>query len=270
MQKITAVVLHYENEKLTNQCVDSIEKTAPNVRVIVVDNYSPSAYKRDHAIILRNDNRDAVSGMNLGFYHAVHCLHSDFVVNMDNDVICLPGWLDPLLSEMNRNPKTGIAGGKQWDEKKTCWRSVGMDLIGGHLFRNAPVLRESVFWIQGSFVMMRSRMMKKIGLHDERFRIICSDSDYCLHAKDRGWDVVFVPESEVIHLGGASYTGPCESWAEDNIKLVHKWSGISAYQMLHGFPLDIKDNRHIKMKFEVSDAKCLRPDPDVREGKLHK
>jgi GT2 family glycosyltransferase len=253
MPKVIAVVLHYENEKLTNQCVDSIHKTAPDVEILVVDNNSPTPYKREGKVLIyRNDNRQAVSGMNYGFLKALE-LEAEYIVNFDNDIVCLEGWLKPLLGVMEKDAKVGIVGGQQLTEDKTMFRSVGMDLVGGHLYGNWPKEEQEVTWIQGSAVMMRADMMRKIGVHDDRFKILCSDSDYCLHAKDRGWKVVFTPESRVIHIGGASYTSVCETWKQDNENLLWKWSGKAAMKMLDGFPIDSTKKQYLEVKYSVRE-----------------
>jgi GT2 family glycosyltransferase len=252
MDKVVAVVLHYENEVMTEQCVDSIKKTAPSVNILVVDNFSPTEYKREDVNVIRNDNNMSVSGMNLGFFYALYNMDADFVVNVDSDIICLDGWLEPGLKAMHEHPEVGIVGGRQWTADMKTHRSVGQDLIGGHLFGDAPNTEESVMWIQGSFVMMRGDMMRRIGLHDSRFQIICSDSDYCLHAWDRGYAVLFVPDFQVIHLGSASYGKEAvETWREDNEKLIGKWFGITAMHRLKDFPYDINSERRISVKYDL-------------------
>lgn len=254
MPKVVAVVLHYENSEMTNKCVDSIRKTA-DCDVLVVDNFSPTVYARDDVPVIRNDNRWSVSGMNFGFYHALYNMNADFVVNFDNDIVCLDGWLEPLLKEMADNPKTGIAGGKQWDPNQEFYRCVGMDL-SGMLFRSEPHIRANVMWIQGSFVMLRAEMMRFIGLHDTRYKIICSDSDYCLHAWDRGWKVVFVPESNVIHIGNASYGGPVETWKEDHEAMVRKWTGAHMMERLSAFPLNCQKHLYLNAVYKIVQKKA--------------
>jgi GT2 family glycosyltransferase len=257
-----AVVLHYENEKLTNKCIQSIQDTAPEVFILVVDNNSPKTYEREDVMVVRNNDRQAVSGMNCGFLSALQ-LNFDYVVNFDNDIVCLPGWHEPLVKTMESDPAIGIVGGKQWTPDMKYYRSVGLDLVGGNLCGNWPKEQQEVMWIQGSAVMMRTDMMRKIGVHDDRYKVLCSDSDYCLHAKDRGWKVVFVPESNVIHIGGASYSKVVDSWEDDNKRMLQKWSGISAAKLLKGFPLDYNQNRFIDVQFKIREEKkdeelCLK------------
>jgi GT2 family glycosyltransferase len=252
MVNVSIVVLHYNNEKLTNACIDSIllNTTGSAYRIIVVDNNSDKPYVNPEVTVIRNNNKYSVSGMNFGFLYALENCSPDYIVNFDNDIICLAGWLEPLVKSME-DPKVGIVGGKQWDKEQKLFRCVGMDMVGGHLYCNAPEKTQEVFWIQGSAVMFRASMMRLIGLHDERFKILCSDSDYCFHAKDRGWKVVFVADSNVVHIGGASYTSVCESWETDNRLLVRKWSGIEAMQNLRGLPFSVKDDSYIKASFKV-------------------
>ena len=253
MPKVVAVILHYENEEMTNQCIESFKKTAPNVELLVVDNFSTFDYKREDVTVIRNDNRMSVSGINLGLLHALYQMQADFVINSDNDIICLDGWLEPLLKAFEEHPQVGIAGGKQWNPDRTHHRSVGADLIGGHLAGDAPNTQETVFWIQGSFVMMRAEMMRKIGVHDDRFEIVCSDSDYCIHAWDRGWQVMFVPESEVIHVGNGSYGKKAvDTWKSDNTKLIQKWYGIKSFEFLENFPYDTDSKKKMTVKYELA------------------
>ena len=248
------VVLHYNNEKFTNDCVDSIFNTTPlGTEIVVVDNNSTVPYVRDDVVVLRNTTRHCVSGMNLGFYHAVYNMNAKYVVNLDNDIICLNGWLQPLIKEMEQNPQTGVCGGKQWNKEMTQYRSVGWDFTGC-LFINFPEVRAETVWIQGSFHMYRAEMMKWIGLHDTRYKNICSDSDYCLHALDRNWKVVFVPESSLIHYGNASFkteadTGFLTDNSRDIQQLTGKWCGIKFNELLKQIPMYARDGIYGRVEY---------------------
>lgn len=266
MIKTAIIVLHYENEQLTNQCVDSIfEHTEKGVyHIVIVDNNSPTVYSRekdDRITIIRNNTRESVSGMNFGFYHALYNLpfNIEYVVNFDSDIICLSNWLPPLIDVMERNKKCGIVTGKQWDKEMTKYGSVGVDLMGV-THRNLPETECNVLWAQGSFHMYRAEMMHRIGLHDDRYKTICSDSDYCIHAVDRGWHVVFNPASEVIHIGNASYGKDDEVYhdnnAEDKIEFTQKWFGIKFCKIFNeNFKFDLISTIDINVTYEINDRK---------------
>jgi GT2 family glycosyltransferase len=53
-------------------------------------------------------------------------------------------------------------------------------------------------------MILRRTMLEQIGLLDEGLYTYFDDSDICLRALRAGWETWYVPESRVIHLGGAS------------------------------------------------------------------
>ncbi len=46
-------------------------------------------------------------------------------------------------------------------------------------------------------------MLEEIGEFDERFFIYYEETDLCLRAKKAGWKIYFIPDAEVMHIGGA-------------------------------------------------------------------
>lgn len=92
-----------------------------------------------------------------------------------------------------------------------------------------------VDWVPGTFTIYRTRMLQQLGTHpapsgdsisdirenksrkagaeaplpekalfDERFYIYYEETDLCLQAKRHGWKIFFIPDAEVIHVGGGS------------------------------------------------------------------
>lgn len=250
------VILHYIKENLTVACIESIrEKTnLGDYHIYVVDNASPEPCQlanRDDLTIIRNHSRYSTSGMNFGFYHALYESGRDhkYIVNLDNDTLVQAGWLDALVKEMEEHPTTGICGGKQWDREGKNYYSVGSDLVGC-IYNNWPTERTEVNWIQGSFHMYRAEMMKKIGLHDTRYQDYCSDSDYCIHALDRGWDVVFVPDSNITHFGGTSYREFPVERADDLGALKAKWFGTKFNSLANVLPISSQEHLYGKVDYK--------------------
>ena len=266
MIETAIIILHYKNCKLTNQCIRSIRKHTRRwtYHIIVVDNNSPMPFRQtpieSDLTIIRNDDRGSVSGMNFGFYQALYNSPFDFkyIVNFDNDVVCMANWLPPLIEVMERRPNVGIVGGKQWQRDMTSFRSVGADLMG-MVHKNQPQVEVPVLWMQGSFHMYRTEMMKRIGLHDTRYKIICSDSDYCIHANDRGWLVIFTPKSSVIHIGNASYTSePQTCELEDKIQFTQKWLGIKFCSLSkENFHYDLTENMVIEVTYKFNESSTV-------------
>ncbi len=51
----------------------------------------------------------------------------------------------------------------------------------------------------GASLLIRSKIIKKIGLMDERYFMYAEDLDWCKAARDSGYDIVFHPDVQVIH-----------------------------------------------------------------------
>ena len=47
-------------------------------------------------------------------------------------------------------------------------------------------------------------VLEAIGGFDERFFMYCEEADLCLRVREAGWSVLFAPEFEFVHIGGAS------------------------------------------------------------------
>jgi GT2 family glycosyltransferase len=48
-------------------------------------------------------------------------------------------------------------------------------------------------------------MWEQIGLLDEQIFLFLEDADWCRRAGEAGWELWYLPEVEVVHLGGQSF-----------------------------------------------------------------
>lgn len=64
--------------------------------------------------------------------------------------------------------------------------------------------RRSVEVLSGCFWLVRREALAHVGLLDESFFMYGEDLDWCRRFRKAGWQVVFLPEAEAIHYGGAS------------------------------------------------------------------
>ena len=67
-----------------------------------------------------------------------------------------------------------------------------------------PDEKTQVDWVSGASMMLRRQMLEQIGLLDEGFFTYFEDMDLCQRAHQASWEVWYVPQSQVIHLEGAS------------------------------------------------------------------
>jgi GT2 family glycosyltransferase len=64
-------------------------------------------------------------------------------------------------------------------------------------------VREAEF-VMGSAMLVRRDAADAVGLFDEEFFMFNEESDWCYRFLAAGWKVLFYPEAEVLHVGGAT------------------------------------------------------------------
>jgi GT2 family glycosyltransferase len=61
-------------------------------------------------------------------------------------------------------------------------------------------------WVAATAVLIRSEVIKEVGVLDENIFMYGEDVEYCLRARHHQWDAAIDPEAKIIHLGSASST----------------------------------------------------------------
>jgi len=154
----------------------------------------------------------------------------DFIYILNSDAFPQPDAIKVLYNHLIANPKIGFAGsfihGDDGVQHTTTFRfpSIFSEIEGAirfgpvtRLLRNyrVPVdnLDETgpVDWLAGASLMMRQDVLDQIGLFDETFFLYFEETDLCRRARNVGYEVVFLRESVVMHLGSVS-TG-MKTWA---------------------------------------------------------
>jgi N-acetylglucosaminyl-diphospho-decaprenol L-rhamnosyltransferase len=64
-----------------------------------------------------------------------------------------------------------------------------------------------VEWVMGACMLVRRAAADEVGFLDESFFLFAEETDWCYRFRAAGWRVVFCPEAEVVHVGGASHGG---------------------------------------------------------------
>jgi hypothetical protein len=227
--KISIIIVNYRSKGLTLNCIKSIKEadwTGLSYEIIVVDNTSFEhlgdilAWQHPEVKFIQvKSNIGMGAANNLGFAKA----QGSYVVVMNPDTIAMPDTFRRLYDYMEANSRVGIVGPKQFNPDKTVqdscfrWHSV-LTPIWRRTFLGARFgaedmkrfsmsdfdkqsLRE-VDWLLGSFLFIRHQALKQVGGFDERFFLYFEDTDLCRRFHEKHWQVVYNPETSIIHNHG--------------------------------------------------------------------
>jgi hypothetical protein len=210
--KVSIIILNWNGLQDTLECLESLEKiTYNNFEIIVVDNGSTQGEvgeiqrKFPQVRIIRNTkNEGFCRGNNIGAKLALEN-NPDYLLFLNNDTIVKENFLEELIHFMEVNPEVGIAGPlilyyQEPEYVYSCggkfnsWFCLSKDY---HFVNKKP--QKNLNFISGCAFLIKSSLIKQIGLWDEDFFTYWDETDYCLRAKRAGFDVACVPSSVICH-----------------------------------------------------------------------
>jgi GT2 family glycosyltransferase len=218
------VVLNYNGLEDTRKCLDSLAAVREEAAVLVVDNASAidpgPLLSRDFrwARFLRNGaNEGYAGGNNRGIEVAVR-EGAEWVVLLNNDTVVAPQAASRLARAAASHPEFGIIGPiisymEEPDVVRTDGCAFNRAGEPGFFQRvevppappGTPQRLTEVDIVNGCCLMTSSRVVRQIGLIDERFFLVHEESDYCLRAREAGFRCGILPEVLVWHKGSSSF-----------------------------------------------------------------
>jgi len=241
---LLVIVLNYRTVEMTLRAVqaaliDMCQTSAARAELVIVDNDSGdgSAALLEQAISDRGWGSEAPvrlirasqnGGFGAGNNIAMRAGMSDgsvpnFVHVVNSDAFLDPGCIATLLAHLQARPQVGIVGSHVRGEDDlphtTAFRfpSIGGEFEGAA--RIGPITRllkshvvapplpaqaARVDWVAGASVMLRSEMLREIGLFDEKYFLYFEETDLCLRAARAGWECWYVPQARCVHVGSVS------------------------------------------------------------------
>jgi N-acetylglucosaminyl-diphospho-decaprenol L-rhamnosyltransferase len=133
-----------------------------------------------------------------------------------------PGAVAALLRALEADPRLAAAGSQLVDPggglagSTFRFPSIRRELVRGahtpalgRLLGIAPTLippgrAAEADWVTGASVMFRAEALRQVGLFDSGFFLYFEEIELMHRLRRAGWQVRHVPESRVLHIGGAS------------------------------------------------------------------
>lgn len=190
--KVFIIVLHYKNWKDTRECLKSLEK-------INYDNFEIEVPDND------KKNLGFAGGNNVGIKHALDC-NADYVLLLNNDTITEPNFLKELIKAGESDNKIGILGPLiyEYPSKKIHFAGGKINWLytkGTHIreIRNGKQEIKETDYITGCCMLIKRKVIEKIGLMPEKYFLYFEDVEWCLKAQKQGFKCVVVVKSKIWH-----------------------------------------------------------------------
>ncbi len=222
---VAIVILNWNGRKYLEQFLPSVIASGyENFNVIVVDNAST-----DDSISFLNANYPNIEiihhGVNLGFakgYNlALEDIEADYYVLLNSDVEVVKGWIDPMISLLERDPRVAACGPKlllyhnrelfEYSGASGGWLDqLGYPFARGRIFDHCEKdegqynTTEPIFWASGAALCIRSNCFHEVNGFDEFFFAHQEEIDLCWRLQLAGYSIYSCPDSVVYHVGGGT------------------------------------------------------------------
>ncbi len=223
MIKIAIIIVNYNTIDLVKNLIRSIKKytTLKSYKIVIVDNASNDnikELKKDHPdikLIKNKTNKGFANGNNLG----IRSVKAKYYCLINPDVILLNDAISILKNNLEQKKKYGIAGPAIYDNKKNihfeyygktnCLYEISklFKLNWIYLLNYKKKYKQKLLkadWVTGAFFMIKKEVVDSIGYFNEDYFLYSEETDYCLRARKKDWEIIRVKDAEIIHLESKS------------------------------------------------------------------
>jgi GT2 family glycosyltransferase len=215
----SVIIVNYNGERLLHDCLTSLNAQSwRDFEVILVDNASTDnslqaaqALMPAIRLVPLRENRGFAGGNNAGYREA----HGKYIVLINNDTECAPGFLEELIRTAESQPRAGMLAPKILNFfDRTLIDSVGGLLIGpdgigmgrgrGERDTGQYDALQEILMPSGCAALYRREMLEETGFFAEDFFAYCEDCDLGLRAVWAGWNAMSAPDAVIFHKYSAS------------------------------------------------------------------
>ena len=230
VSSIGTVVVNWRQSDATLACLASLAAAGVDpAAVVVVDNGSGDdlvermriAHPRV-TVLVQPENLGFARAVNIGAHHAI-AQGATAVFVLNNDAVVLPGAVRRLAEHLATTPRLGLVTAKIFltEHPDRLW-ALGGTFTGRRVVEiGAGELDTGAYdnvrldFAYGCALLIRTETFRALRGFDNRFFLYYEDIDFCLRARDAGWDVAMAPLAHVLHEGSKS------TLAEPETKVYH-------------------------------------------------
>lgn len=216
--KVAIIVLNWNGLDDTVECIESLKKLAyADCRVVVVDNGSAGndvSMLRERFgnylhLIENNVNCGFAEGNNIGIRYALTSFNPDYILLLNNDTVVDTEMLTELVKAAESDTNIGMVG------PKICSYSTSDRAMPTGRTISGPTTEPSIDEINkvrftemievnlifGCALLIKPRVIDKIGLLYPGYFAYYEDAEYCIRCRKAGFKLVQVPTAVIWHKG---------------------------------------------------------------------
>jgi N-acetylglucosaminyl-diphospho-decaprenol L-rhamnosyltransferase len=223
----TVVVVTYDAMPWIERCLESVS-SSPAIVVDCGSRDGTLAVVRSRfpdVKVVEVENRGLGAGWNVG----LRAHDSRYTLLLNADAWLVGDALRALVAFADRNPRAAVVGPRLLNPDGSLQRSVRgfptlwrltteyfflrklaprtrlLNAFYGGGFRHDEVRDVEV--VMGACMLVRRDAVEAVGGLDEDYFLFSEETDWCYRFHQAGWQVLFYPRAECVHVRGASHGG---------------------------------------------------------------
>lgn len=252
MIKLSIIIVTHNTQKITSQCLESIQSSKLNnfkdsIEIIVIDNASVDNTAQtiikefpEVNIIKNKHNLGYAQGNNQGMKVA----KGEWVLLLNSDTLLHPESLSNIMKYISGTAQPNAIGCKIYNREGKIEKSAGYLPTLWNIFLwmffidDIPYIKQlvkayhindesfyerkhNVGWITGAFILIRQNIVKKAGYLDEKIFMYGEEIEWLLRINKSGYEVIYAPSIEITHLKGQSGKGSVAGIVEEFQSLLY-------------------------------------------------
>lgn len=225
---ISVILVSYNTIEMTKKALNDLFASVGGLKieVFMIDNASKDGsadvLRREYPNIKLIENTQNV-GFGRANNQAVPLVQGRYVLLLNTDAFVQTDTLIKTIQFMDMHPQYGMLGvkllGRDGDLQPSCryfpssWNIFLERTNLKQFFKNTQLIDDMNWdhnsvrdcdWVPGCYALIRKIVIDQVGLFDPRYFLYYEEVDHCLAAKRAGWQVVYYPDTTVVHIGGES------------------------------------------------------------------
>lgn len=244
---VSVIIPLYKSNEVVKDLIESWDFSSDlKVEVIFIDDNCPNDTKSFIVGFWKPFRKNLPNGVgkilynseNKGYGGACNAgadiAQGKYIIYLNSDTRVTKNWIKPIVDVFESNKEVGIVGnlqlkeGGKWNNtidgagSEWLWRHKSFLHIGRHSFKKKELVHPYTVeqapkeiltlsereMVTGCCLAIRSDINKNIGGFNPNYRIgYWEDSDICLTVREKGWKIMFQPDSVIYHKLGHTNSG---------------------------------------------------------------
>jgi GT2 family glycosyltransferase len=225
MESVAVSIVSFNGRKHVGPCLEAVlAQTSPPLEVFLLDNASSdgtAGFVEENFPTVKVIRSEANLGFGAGHNLVIRKTKASYFVALNQDAYLSPGFLETLVTAVEKYPEVGIAGGKLYSLRDGVANGPSEKIIDmtwldiekkrrqvcySHCLQDneKDLTPRFVFAIDGAVMLLRRTMLEEIEVdgeyYDEDFFAGKEDLDISWRAQLCGWKCLYVPSAVGHHF----------------------------------------------------------------------